>query len=221
MLLLKQLTRLNPELVHLSSAAYRRSGELAANDLTQLSHLHWIFSGVLLALIGCSLGLILVLSWHNRLLSDAHNEVNGLVKDLTSTSKELSDANQRAHQAMEEVQLQNQILKARDLELHTQNARFDAALNNMSQALCMVDANQRLIVCNVRFLELFGLSCGVVQAGRRVADVFRAMAATGRYDPDLIEAVRVEQQALVFAHKPGRFLQEVETGRLWRYRISR
>ncbi len=212
LLALKRLNRLNPELVHLSSAAYRRSGELASNDLTQLSHLHWIFSGVLLALIGCSLGLVLVLSWHNRLLSDAHNEVNGLVTDLTSTSQELSEANQRAHQAMEEVQLQNQILKARDLELHTQNARFDAALNNMSQALCMVDANQRLIVCNVRFLELFGLTCGVVQAGRRVADVFRAMSATGRYDPDLIEAVRVEQQALVFAHKPGRFLQEVEGG---------
>ena len=170
--MLKKLQHLNPELVHLSSAAYRRSGELAANDLTQLSHLHWIFSGVLLALIVCSLGLILVLSWHNRLLSDAHDEVNGLVKDLTSTSKELSDANQRAHQAMEEVQLQNQILKARDLELHTQNARFDAALNNMSQALCMVDANQRLIVCNVRFLELFGLSTrrgpGRAPGGRRV-----------------------------------------------------
>ena len=212
LLLLKRLTRLNPELVRLASAAYRRSGELASDDLTELSHLHWIFSGVLLALIVCSLGLIFVLSWHNRLLSDAHAEVNGLVEDLTSTSQELSDANQRAHQAMEEVQLQNQILKARDLELHTQNARFDAALNNMSQALCMVDADQRLIVCNVRFLELFGLSTGVVQAGRRAADVFRAMAATGRYDPDLIEAIRVEQQGLVFGHKPGRFLQELDAG---------
>lgn len=212
LLLLKRLNRLNPKMVHMSSAAYRRSGDLAASDLTQLSHLHWIFSGVLLALFVCSLGLIVMLSWHNRLLSDAHEEVNGLVKDLTSTSKELSDANQRAHQAMEEVQLQNQILKARDLELHTQNARFDAALNNMSQALCMVDANQRLIVCNIRFLELFGLSTGVVQAGRRVADVFRAMSATSRYDPQLIEAIRIEQQSLVFAHKPGRFLQEIENG---------
>ena len=211
-LLLKQLSRLNPELVHLSSSAYRRSGELASNDLSQLSRLHWIFSGVLLALVGCSLGLILVLSRHNRLLSDAHNEVNDLVRDLTSTGKELSEANQRVHQAMEEAQLQNQILKARDLELHTQNGRFDAALNNMSQALCMVDSDQRLIVCNVRFMELFGLSAGMVQAGRRMADVFRAMAATGHYDAKLIEAVAVEQRALVFAHNPGRFIQEVPDG---------
>ena len=91
-------------------------------------------------------------------------EVNDLVR-LTSTSRELSEADQRAHLAMEEVQLQNQILQARDLELHMQNTRFDAALNNMSQALCMIDADKRLIVCNVRFLELFGLSSGVVQPG--------------------------------------------------------
>ena len=210
--LLQQLRPLDPKLSQLAALAYRRSGELAASDMQQLSHLHWVFSGVLLGVIGCSLGLVLVLSWHNRLLSEAHDEVNGLVQDLTSTSRELSEANHRAHQAMEEVQLQNQILKARDQELHTQNARFDAALNNMSQALCMVDGNQRLIVCNVRFLELFGLSRGVVQPGRQMADVFRAMMATNRFDPDMIEAIRTEQQALVFAHKPGRFMQEVEAG---------
>jgi diguanylate cyclase (GGDEF)-like protein len=160
----------------------------------------------------CSLGLIAVLSWHNRLLSQAHEEVHGLVKDLTSTSQELTEANERAQQAMKEVQLQNQILKARDLELHTQNARFDAALNNMSQALCMVDGNKRLIVCNVRFLELFGLSSGVVQPSTQVTDIFRAMGAAGRYDPGLIEAIQMEQQALVFAHQPGSFLREIHEG---------
>jgi diguanylate cyclase (GGDEF)-like protein len=211
-MLLTSLAELNPKLMHLASAAYSQSGELAASDLRQLSHLHWIFSGVLLALVICSLGLIAVLSWHNRLLSQAHEEVNGLVKDLTSTSQELTEANERAQQAMKEVQLQNQILKARDLELHTQNTRFDAALNNMSQALCMVDANKRLIVCNVRFLELFGLSPGVVQPSTPVADIFRAMGAAGRYDQALIEAIQIEQQALVFAHRPGSFLEEVDDG---------
>src|SRR5690348_5115933 len=82
----------------------------------------------------------------------------------------------------------------------------------MSQALCMVDANKRLIVCNVRFLELFGLSPGVVQPSIPVADVFRAMGAAGRYDQSLTEAMQVEQQALVFAHRPGNFLQEIDEG---------
>jgi diguanylate cyclase (GGDEF)-like protein len=211
-LLLDKLADLNPKLTRLASAAYARSGELAAADLAQLNYLHWIFSGVLLALIVCSLGLIVVLSWHNRLLSRAHGEVNDLVRNLTGTSRELSEANQRAHQAMAEVQLQNQILQARDRELHVQNSRFDAALNNMSQALCMIDANKRLIVCNVRFLELFSLSPGVVQPNAHVADVFHAICAAGRYNRELIEAIQVEQQGLISAHKPGTFMQEIQDG---------
>jgi diguanylate cyclase (GGDEF)-like protein len=210
--LLDKLAELNPKLTRLASAAYTRSGELAAADLAQLNYLHWMFSGVLLALIICSLGLILVLSWHNRLLSLAHREVNDLVQDLTGTSRELSESEQRTHQAMAEVQLQNQILQARDRELHTQNSRFDAALNNMSQALCMIDASQRLIVCNVRFLELFSLSLGVVQPNAHVADVFHAISAAGRYDAVLIEAIQIEQQSLISAHKPGNFLREIHDG---------
>ena len=211
-LLLEKLAELNPKLMRLASAAYSHSGELAAADLAQLNYLHWMFSGVLLALIICSLGLIVVLSWHNRLLSRAHREVNDLVQDLTSTSQKLSDANHRAHLAMAEVQLQNRILQTRDRELLIQNSRFDAALNNMSQALCMIDANKRLIVCNVRFLELFTLSPGVVQPNAHIADVFHAISAAGRYDRGLVEAIQVEQQSLISAHKPGSFMREIQGG---------
>ncbi len=193
-------------------AGNARGTELVNADLAQLSYLHWLFSGLLAGLILCSFTLIAVLSWHNRLLSKAHQEVNGLVTNLKLTSNELSAANRRERQAMTEVQLQNQILQARDTELITQNARFDAALNNMSQALCMADANQQLIVCNVRFLELFELSPGVVQPGTLVADVFRIIAAVGRYDPNLIGGLCEQQQALVLSHSPGKFLQELPNG---------
>jgi diguanylate cyclase (GGDEF)-like protein/PAS domain S-box-containing protein len=37
------------------------------------------------------------------------------------------------------------------------NIRFDAALNNMSQGLCMFDAERRLVVANAKFRELYGL----------------------------------------------------------------
>ena len=46
----------------------------------------------------------------------------------------------RCNDANAELQQQNQILRERDVALRTQNERFDAALNNMSQGLCMVDA---------------------------------------------------------------------------------
>jgi PAS domain-containing protein len=123
-------------------------------------------------------------------LSRAHDEVNNLVVDLRRTGVELTEANRRVHQAMDEVRLQNEVLQGRDAELNAQNARFDAALNNMSQALLMVDARQRLIVCNVRFLELFGLSAWLGQAGMPFADVSEAMVAIGRYPQSLITAIR-------------------------------
>ena len=35
--------------------------------------------------------------------------------------------------------------------------RFDTALNNMSQGLSMFDREQRLVVCNERYAQLYGL----------------------------------------------------------------
>ena len=123
-----KLAELNPKLTRLASAAYTRSGELAAADLAQLSYLHWIFSGVLLALVICSLGLIVVLSWHNRLLSLAHGEVNDLVQDLTGTSRELSEAEQRTHLAMAEVQRGRRYSVSTSIILRTSMTRLATRL---------------------------------------------------------------------------------------------
>lgn len=203
--LIALLGTLHPKLQRLASSAYSHSGTMAAADLAQLTLLYWVFSGVLAGLILCGFCLIGLLTWHNKVLHRAHDEVQDLVIDLKRTSAELSSANQRAHAAMEEVQQQNQVLRSRDIELHTQNARFDAALNNMSHALCMADADQRLIVCNIRFQELFGLTPEEVLPGRRIADVFHRIEEVARYDAVLISEIRREQQALVFAHNRGSF----------------
>jgi PAS domain-containing protein len=37
------------------------------------------------------------------------------------------------------------------------NVLLDTALNNMSQGLCMFDAQARLVVCNRRYIEMYGL----------------------------------------------------------------
>ncbi len=46
-------------------------------------------------------------------------------------------------------------LRRKDFALQTQNDWFDAALNNMSQGLCLTDTNQELLVWNRKFLKLF------------------------------------------------------------------
>jgi hypothetical protein len=40
-------------------------------------------------------------------------------------------------------------------ELETQNERFDIALSNMSQGLCVFDKDRRLVVCNSRYAHLY------------------------------------------------------------------
>ena len=39
-------------------------------------------------------------------------------------------------------------LRERETQLQVRNLQFDAALNNMSQGLCMFDSNGQLVVCN-------------------------------------------------------------------------
>ncbi|NJO32433.1 MAG: hypothetical protein HC869_04185, partial [Rhodospirillales bacterium] len=42
-------------------------------------------------------------------------------------------------------------------QVEMQNLRFDAALNNMTQALCMFDGRHELVVCNAAYAKMYGL----------------------------------------------------------------
>ncbi|MGY4600500.1 MULTISPECIES: PAS-domain containing protein [unclassified Bradyrhizobium] len=49
--------------------------------------------------------------------------------------------------------------------------RFDRALNNMSQGFCFFDEDQRLIVCNRTYLEIYDLDPDVVRPGMKLNDI--------------------------------------------------
>lgn len=49
--------------------------------------------------------------------------------------------------------------------------RFDRALNNMSQGLCFFDDDQRLIVCNRQYLEVYDLDPEVARPGMKLNDI--------------------------------------------------
>ena len=46
-----------------------------------------------------------------------------------------------------------------------QNARLVTALNNMSEGPCMFDASTRLILCNERYVEMYGLPPEIAKPG--------------------------------------------------------
>ena len=104
--------------------------------------------------------------------------------------------------------LHNRLLRRTHGELHTQNERFDAALNNMSQALCMVDAQQRLIVCNRRYVELFALPPGLAAPRIPMGDILRALAASGHSAGEMAATIHEGQEALIRGGLPGAFVRE-------------
>ena len=49
------------------------------------------------------------------------------------------------------------------------NVQLDAALNNMAQGLAMFDAEQRLVIANDRYAEMYGLTADQVKPGHAAA----------------------------------------------------
>jgi C4-dicarboxylate-specific signal transduction histidine kinase len=65
-------------------------------------------------------------------------------------------------------------------ELRVQNVHFQGALDNMSQGLCLLDAQGRLIVANRRFLQVYGLAPQAATAGRPIERILGECAAVTR-----------------------------------------
>ena len=80
-----------------------------------------------------------------------------------------------------QLEHQNELLKQREEELKSQNARFNAAINNMAQGLCLFDPEQRVVFANRQFAELYGLRVEQVKPGTTLREILEARAATGLY----------------------------------------
>ena len=123
----------------------------------QLADPRRILSEVGLGLFASGAVLLVLLGWHNRQLRRSRDRAEALAADLAAASAGLERANAEISAVNDELKARNDKLDRRDRELGLQNRRFDAALNNMSQALCMVDAQDRLVVFNRRFADLFAV----------------------------------------------------------------
>ena len=61
-------------------------------------------------------------------------------------------------------------------QLSTQNGLTDAAINNMVQGFLMFDSAERIIICNDRYIEMYGLSRDIVKPG---CSFFSRFCSTG------------------------------------------
>ena len=78
-------------------------------------------------------------------------------------------------------------LQARERDLQAQNVRFDIAINNMTQGLLLWDSSSRLIVCNERYIAMYGLSSAVVKPGLSLRDLLIYRKEIGSFKGDVDE----------------------------------
>jgi methyl-accepting chemotaxis protein len=72
-----------------------------------------------------------------------------------------------------------------DRLLDEKSLLLEIAMNNMSQGLVMFDKSERLVICNDRYIELYGLSRAVVKPGATLRDVIRNRSEAGTLDIDV------------------------------------
>src|ERR1044071_3995179 len=66
-------------------------------------------------------------------------------------------------------------------KLSEQNLQLDVALNNMNQGLCMFDAQNRLVVWNERYRDMYRIDPRRIWRGCTVRDLLDARMASGTF----------------------------------------
>jgi diguanylate cyclase (GGDEF)-like protein len=103
-------------------------------------------------------------------------------------------------------------LIAREIELKQLNHRIDVALNNMTHGLCMFDADQKLIVCNRTYVEMYELPSALARPGTTLGaiDAYRSSIGNSAISsPEQVAASTTAHQTL----QPSAFAQELIDGR--------
>ena len=94
-----------------------------------------------------------------------------------------------------------------------QYERLDAAINNMPHGLCMFDADQKLIICNRRYAEIYGLKPELTVPGTPLRRVLEVRFANGLYpenDQNYIE----NRIAAIAERKPLYLVNELPDGQV-------
>ena len=105
-------------------------------------------------------------------------------------------------------------LRAEEQKLQAQVERFDDALANMSQGLCMFDKDKKLVVCNDRFLEIYGLPPELGAPGTPFRTIIEHRVKSGIYCGDDPEGYIRERMAAVEETEASTKIQELTNGRV-------
>jgi len=107
---------------------------------------------------------------------------------------------------------QTALLQDADAKLREHHLRLDTALNNMSQGLLMFDAQARLVVCNRRYLDLYGLDEDMAMPGTPLLTLLRHRQKLSAFAGDP-EAYVAEIRASIEEGRTSNIRSELADGR--------
>jgi len=213
---LEVIGRLRPieeRLGWLTEAANKADAAAIAADQKELVALHWSFAALIVGLIACGVIMMVSMVVDFRTLKKTNTNLQIVANSLEKTKLELEAANRGINTANAELNLHNQILKMHDKEMRTQNVRFDAALNNMSHGLCMAGADDKLIVCNDQFRDLFNIDPETARPGTAIPAILVRMGVSMKLgEAGTMDFIR-EHDLMVSAKKPEAFTRDCPDGR--------
>jgi diguanylate cyclase (GGDEF)-like protein len=105
--------------------------------------------------------------------------------------------------------------EAAAFELRTQNMLLDTALMNMSQGLCMFDADERLVIANRRYADMYGLTPEQVKPGTTLRQILEYRIAIGAYTGSAPEDYINERLAAVRGRFTSTKIHTLADGRVF------
>ncbi len=121
------------------------------------------------------------------------------------------DARNTADQLSLEIEQRRRI----EEELRTQNARFDAALANMSHGLCMYDNQRRLVISNAAYAQMYASPPELLTPGTLQDDILRHRVMTGVLKgKKSVAEVEDRLASLLADDAPMSRLEELSDGRI-------
>jgi diguanylate cyclase (GGDEF)-like protein len=92
--------------------------------------------------------------------------------------------------------------------------RFQQAVSNMPQGICLYDAADRLQLVNEQFCRIYNQSLGRLHTGMSLYDVLADSCAIGNYPGRGVDEIYLARKTFIDQRKQGTFFQKLGDGRL-------
>jgi diguanylate cyclase (GGDEF)-like protein len=113
------------------------------------------------------------------------------------------------HEDVTEEIATSELVEKRKRQLERQNIRLDAAVNNISQGLCMFDARGRLVICNAPYARIYRLPEPLLRPGTPLEEILAYLFDHGMSPGSDREAYVRWRREVIARREPGKNVIEL------------